>query len=312
MVLTVTPNSALDRVFLIEEWTPGEPIRVEHMVPAVGGKGLDASVSLSCQEIPSLALAFFAGETGRELLALLGRYAIRLFPIWASGETRVAHVIAERKHARHTHLTAGQMTISQIQQDAFFAQLRVLLAEASWMVGGGSLPAGLDTLFFAKSIAMADRAGVPSLVDTAATPLDPITAASPPTVLKMNRLEFEAAFGEKVAGRAELLEAGRDAREKHELPNLLITDGREGLYAFSAEGILHAQAPPQAVVNAAGAGDAVSGTLAHHLSRGASWPEALRQAAAVSAATVLTETTAECRIADVQRILPAVRVRRLL
>lgn len=47
MILSVTPNSALDRVIFIEEFRPGAVMRAPRTVEAVGGKGLDASVVLA-------------------------------------------------------------------------------------------------------------------------------------------------------------------------------------------------------------------------------------------------------------------------
>ncbi len=123
MILTVTLNSALDRIFFIEEWTPGLPIRIDQMVTAVGGKGLDAAVSLRCQGIPAAGVTFVAGAVGRELVELLESYGVKTIPIWVDGETRVAHVVAERAHKRHTHLIAGQMEIKPAHFDALFARL---------------------------------------------------------------------------------------------------------------------------------------------------------------------------------------------
>ena len=98
---------------------------------------------------------------------------------------------------------------------------------------------------------------------------------------------------------------------EYDLDNLVVSCGEKGLYALTVEGVFHAQAPRQIAVNGAGAGDAIAGTLPYRLSQGDSWVEALRYATAVAAATVLTEATAECRVADVERILPRVIVTRL-
>lgn len=310
MILTVTPNSALDRVFFIEEWTPGLPIRIDEMVTAAGGKGLDASVSLSCQGIPSVALTFLAGEIGRELEGVLTAYGIETAPIWVDGETRVAHVVAEQKHRRHTHLISGNLLITAAHMDAFLGELARRLESASWMVCGGSLPKGVGTSVYTKFVTLARAARVPSLIDTSALPIEPVLQARP-TILKMNRQEFEAAFGVRIATAEALLREGRKIREASRLENLVITCGQEGLYALTGEGAYLAQAPAQIAVNAAGAGDAVSGALAHMLGADARWPEALRRAAAVSAASVLTKATAECRMADVDRLLPQVTVQKV-
>ncbi len=310
MILTVTLNSALDRIFFIEEWTPGLPIRIDQMVTAVGGKGLDAAVSLRCQGIPAAGLTFVAGAVGQELVALLDGYGMKTIPIWVEGETRVAHVVAERTYKRHTHLIAGQMGIRPAHLDALFERLASELRQSSWMVGGGSLPKNVDTSSIARTVELANAAGVPSLIDTSALPIEPIMRARP-TILKINEVEFAAAFALQIPTPDTLLQEGQRVMESCGLENLVVTCGEKGLYALTAEGVFHAQAPPQIAVNAAGAGDAIAGTLPYRLAQGDSWAEALRYATAVSAATVLTEATAECRMADVERILPSVKVMQL-
>ncbi|MFN2134311.1 MAG: 1-phosphofructokinase family hexose kinase [Candidatus Promineifilaceae bacterium] len=311
MILTVTPNSALDRVFIIETWTPGRPLRIDHAVTAAGGKGIDVAVSLSCQGIPSRALCFLAGETGRRLEQLLVDYGIELLPVWVGGETRTAHVIVERQQERHTHLIAGSMRIEPDDLDTFLDILRRKLSEASWMVCGGSLPPALDSRFFAQIVELAHEKRVPSLVDTSSLPLEPVLAAAP-AVVKLNREELNVAFGSPLSDQEEIIGAGLDLIDRFSLKSLVITCGENGLYAFTGNAVYFAQAPAQKVVNAAGAGDAASGALVHNLALGRSWPEAVRRAAAVSAATVLTEATAECRMADISRILPQTTVSRIL
>lgn len=311
MILTVTPNSSLDRILFIEEWAPGMTTRIDYVVTAAGGKGLDASVSLGCQGIASVALTFVAGGVGRELVSMMLAYGVEAIPIWVDGETRVSYVVAERIQRRHTHITAGNLVVSPAHIKAFLTQLTICLKTSAWMVCGGSLPKDLDNQFYARLIELARAANVPSLVDTSHLPIEPILQARP-TILKMNQQEFENAFDVQVTDSEQLLHSGAQAVSAHDLQNLIITCGAEGILAITTEGAFHAQAPKQVPVNAAGAGDSVSGTLPHYLSQGAEWAEALRQAAAVSAASVLTEATAECRLEDVARILQEVTVTRLV
>ncbi len=285
-------------------------MRIDRQVTAVGGKGLDASVSLGCQGVKSTALTFVAGDIGRELVDRVSRYGVHVVPIWVEGETRLAHVIVERHPQQHTHLTSGRMIISAKDEEAFLRQLTLELQKVQWLICGGSLPKGMDTGFLAQVVERANEAGVKSLVDTSAVPIDPVLLARP-TLLKFNLEEFKAAFDLQINDFQTLIEDGIRLKTEHRLQNLLITCGQDGLYALIGHAVYHVQAASQAVVNAAGAGDAVSGTLAYRLMIGDSWPEALRQASAVSAATVLTEATAECNPDDIACILPTVKVKQL-
>jgi fructose-1-phosphate kinase PfkB-like protein len=126
--------------------------------------------------------------------------------------------------------------------------------------------------------------------------------ASKPSIIKMNKSEFQDTFSVKTPTIEKIVKKGRAILEKNNLPALVITCGGDGILAMLPGETLHAQSPAQVEVNAAGAGDAVSAGLVSRLAEGKSWKEALQWGSAAGAATVLTEATAECRLDDVQRI----------
>lgn len=303
--LTVTANPVLDKVLLVEEWQRGRPIHAQKLVTSVGGKGLDASVALRHLGQQTVGLHFSAGRAGHELLERLEDYGILPEAVWVNGETRTAYIIAEARHAMHTHIFSGGLEISPAQRQDFLARYRRHLGRARWVLTGGRLPATLETSFLGLLVEAAAQAGVPALVDSSGQPLLECLAARP-AVVKMNQDEFSQTFGGRRIETGGLKQAAAQVYQQHALSALVITCGAQGILAFTPQGCFHAHAPAQAVVNAAGAGDAASAALAWRLAQGESWPEALRWAAAVSAASVLTEGTADLRLEDATRILPQV------
>jgi tagatose 6-phosphate kinase len=154
---------------------------------------------------------------------------------------------------------------------------------------------------------LASEWDVETIVDCVGAPL--LAAASAqPTILKMNRAELAQSYGVTGETLSEVTRRVRALAGQKQLNNLVITCGADGILAVTRSGAFLATAPRQQEVNAAGAGDAVSGVLAWRLGQRESWPAALRQAAAVGAAVVLTERTAECRPEDVERLLAQVTV----
>ncbi|MEM3432738.1 MAG: hexose kinase [Candidatus Methanomethyliaceae archaeon] len=309
MILTLTPNSALDKVIFIEAWTPGKPMRTTQVVPCVGGKGLDASVTLACLGVETVALAFLAGENGRQLLRLAEQYGIRCEAVWADGETRLAHVIVERRYHRHSHIITGELQIRPEQMARFLECFRHWVRNAQWVICGGSIPPSALQDLYAHILREAEQVGVPVLLDAAG---QAVLAAAPhrPTLLKMNRDEFASTFGIQAATLEAWKAAAQQVYRDLHLNALVLTAGRDGLLALTPEGGYRVLVPKQKVVNAAGAGDAASAALAWRLSQGEAWSTALQWAGAVSSASVLTEATAECRMDDVRRLLPQVRVTR--
>lgn len=307
MFLTVTPDPVLDKVFIIEEWTPDTPMRALRTTTSVGGKGLDASVALSHLGQPSVGLAFLAGPTGIELAQLVEAYGIRLEAIWAGGVTRTAHLISEIKHSRTSHLFTGDLEIKGEHLDEFNRRFKAHLPQADWMICGGKVPQALPSEFFLPLVREAVETGIPVLIDSFSGYLRPVLAARP-TVVKMNRKEFEWTFGEPVENREGLRQAAEKVYRSHDLHTLVITCGEQGILGLTPEGAFQAIPPRLKAVNTAGAGDAASAAIAWRQASGDSWEETLRWAAAVSAAVVLTEGTADCRMEDIQNIYPQVRV----
>ncbi len=311
MILTVTANSALDEVIFIDEFRPTGVMRTQRVVDSVGGKGLDVSVALGSLGVSdSLAVGIVAGETGERLVRLLEHYGVRHDLLRVAGETRSAHVIVETSLHRHSHIITGGYRLSPADAEAFQDLCRRHLPGASWVVCAGSLPEGMPAGFYEQVTAMAREAGALTLVDCTGEPLRRAAAARP-AILKMNQHELAQTFGLAVDALPALLAGVGDLRRRLQLANVVITGGEEGMLAVTEGGCYLARAPRQEAINAAGAGDGASAALVWRLSQGETWPQALHWAAATSAAVVLTEATAHCRMEDVLRIYPQVSVRRI-
>jgi 1-phosphofructokinase family hexose kinase len=308
LILTVTPDPVLDRIFFIEEWKPGKLMKAYRTTTSVGGKGLDASVALSHLGQETTALAFLAGETGASLAELVKSYGIQLEAVWAGGETRTAHLIAEALHNRHSHLFSGGLSITRTQLEEFQQHFQRYLGQVDWVICGGILPPDLPDHFYGTLIQAAQEQGIPALIDCFGAFMHGALPARP-EVVKLNRHEFVQTF-DLPSGDLDLLAVQMEAvYVTHQINNLVVTCGAEGILARTDGGLLHAVPPALQAVNAAGAGDAASGVIAWRRALGDGWLETFHWAAAVSAAVVLTEGTGDCRQEDIQEIYPQVHTR---
>lgn len=310
MILTINANAALDRVIFIDRFTPSTVMRASRVVDSVGGKGLDASVVLQTIGAPNTAISFMAGPTGQLLAALLDRYGIQHDLVWVEGDTRVANVIVEQDFNRHSHIMTIGYCVSPDDCQRFLKKVETHASNAKWMILAGSLPGGAPPDLYAEAIRIGKQHGVRCLIDS---PGEPVRKAMRyhPDILKLNTEEFADTFGIRAGFPDELVACTRDLMAQHEIENVVITAGADGILAITPEKAYLAKAPRQTAVNAAGAGDSVSAVLAYRLSQGDGWDAALRLAAATSAAVVLTEGTADCRLEDIQSILPQVQVETL-
>jgi 1-phosphofructokinase family hexose kinase len=310
MILTLTAHSTLDRVIFIDEFRPQTAMRTTRMIDCVGGKGFDVSVTLRSLGIETLGVGVMAGQLGQTLQGLLEAYGIQHDLIWVKGETRLAHVIIEEKLARHSHIIVGLTPISEDVAELCLQKVANHLPQAAWLVMAGTLPPGAPNDLYRTAVELAHAAGKPTLVDCAGPAMLAAIAARP-TLVKLNWDEFVSTFAHPAERFDTLVVQAAALYQERGLAHLLITCGRDGMLAFTPEGAFHAFALPQQAVNAAGAGDATSAAIVWRQSLGDSWPETLRWAAAVSAASVRTPATAECRMEDVHELLLQVQVKKL-
>ncbi|OGO27200.1 MAG: hypothetical protein A2Z16_16325 [Chloroflexi bacterium RBG_16_54_18] len=314
MILTITANAALDRVIFIPEFQATTVMRAQRVRECVGGKGFDTSVVLQALGVSQLAMGFVAGEVGKRLRELLEAYSIPHDLVWVTGETRIAHVIVETSHQRHSHIITPGYKLSIQDQAKFMERFRQQVRQASWVVCAGSVPEHVPDDFYRTIVEVARQAGAQTLIDSSRAFVLQATPAKP-AILKMNRSEFGETFGETFGissdSMAELNHRARQIIDREDLPAIVITCGKDGILAITQQGSWLANSPRQQEVNAAGAGDAVSAVLAWRFSEKDDWPAALKMAAATSAAVVLTEGTADCRLEDVERIYQDTLVRQL-
>jgi tagatose 6-phosphate kinase len=264
MIVTVTPNLALDVTYEVPELRPGHAHRVRAVHSRAGGKGVNVARVLDSLGHDVMVLGLVGGPTGDAVRADLD----------ASGLPHDLVPSAEETRRTVTVVAGGEATLlrepgSVIGADEW-AALESRIPDADVLVISGSLPPGVD----ADAVARLAARDIPVIVDTSGEPLR--RAAPYAWAVKPNAEELAAVTGtdDPVAG-AQMLGAR----------TVVVSLGAEGLLAITGEEV-HRVPPPRVVTgNATGAGDAVVAALA--AGAGSPWPDLLGDAAALSAAAVL-------------------------
>ncbi len=306
MILTVTPNTALDRVLFLGELARNRRNQAGEVVEAMGGKGCNAALVLRELGEEAVATGLAGGEAGRRMEGLLRRGRVTPDFVWTGGETRVNTVLIETRNGGHTTVCAGGLTPGPDAPSALCTWIERWSSAADAVVIAGSLPEGWPPEHYGALVRAATRAGRPVVVDAAGAALTAALGAGPLTAIKPNQEELEG-----LAGPAPTL-AGRLAAVRELLhrgtQRVLASFGPEGALLASERGAWWADGLPVPVVNPAGAGDGMTACLALAAARGWDEPETLRWAIAVSAAIVTTRGTAEIRPEDAVAHMDSVRV----
>ncbi|GAA4632375.1 1-phosphofructokinase family hexose kinase [Actinoallomurus vinaceus] len=264
MIVTVTPNLALDVTYELPELLPGETHRVENVHARAGGKGVNVARVLHTLGHDVLVIGLAGGATGTALRADLDAAGLAHDLVPIAGETRRTVTVVAGGDA--TLLNEPGPTITPEE----WAALEARIPDADVVVISGSLPPGVP----ADAVARLARRDVPVIVDTSGEPLR--HAAPYAWAVKPNADELA-----ELTGTDDPVAAARSLGA----PAVVVSLGAEGLLAVVGDDV-HRAAPPQVVSgNPTGAGDAVVAALAAGI--GSPWPSLLKDAAALSAAAVL-------------------------
>ncbi|GAA1978725.1 hexose kinase [Catenulispora subtropica] len=288
MIVTVTLNPALDITYTVPELRTGTTHRPQ-VIAQAGGKGVNVARTLHALGRETVAVLPLGGFDGEAVRAELETAGVPHLAIPISGATRrtVTVVETESPHGLATGFNEAGPELTAEEWAEIRAAVASLLETAtldtaSVLVLSGKLPRGLADDAYTGLITLAAGLGVPTILDTEGAALLAGLAAHP-AIVKPNAHELLDATGldDPARAAAELLKLGAGA--------VVSSDGPAGLTALTPDGAWTARPPRIDGGNPTGAGDATVAALAVGLADGTPWPETLADAAALSAATVLTD-----------------------
>jgi 1-phosphofructokinase family hexose kinase len=306
MIVTLTPNTTIDHTVFIPAYQPGKTIRATRSLFSTGGKPTDASFILGELGIPSLALGFAAGSTGRQVEALLRGRGATVDYIQVNGESRLNTVIVTEDGNAQTTLTTSTLEVLPEHIAALWPRYEAALEQASIVVTGGTLPKGVEPDFYEQAIRRARAKNIPLIFDAAQPNLSAGLKAAP-TFIKPNADELAELLGEPVSTMQAAYRVGRTILDQYGAAPIM-TFGGEGALAVLPGRAYRIPPLKITVSSAAGAGDAVLAGLAASIERGQPIEEGLRLGFAAAAAVCLLPGTADCHRSDVERLLPQIEL----
>ena len=304
MILTITPNPALDVTYDVERLVPRESHRVLSVQELAGGKGINVASVLHLLGLDVLATGVVGGPTGEQVRADLDRRGIPHRFARAASPTRRTTTVVSREDGEATAFNEPGRPWPDDAWTALLDHVGALLDEhpVRVLVASGSLPPGVPEHAFADLTRVGREAGVAVIVDASRAALLAALPAAP-DVVKPNRDEL---FG--VTGVDDPIEGAKMLQEKG-AQHVVVSLGADGLVAVAPSGaVVRARLGDRLRGNATGAGDAAVAALAHALASGAAWASGVADAVAWSAAAVLQPTAGFVDLEDIDRLRAAVRV----
>lgn len=306
-VITVTPNPALDRTLRVDALAFGGIARVQGVQEDPGGKGINVSRVLRHFGCSTTALGFLGGPTGRRLAEALRELTIDADFIAIPGETRTNLTVTDGEHELKVNEPGPSVPPPAV--DALIARVRQHARNSLAVVLAGSLPPGVPPEVYAELIRVIREEGAKPVLDTAGAPLAH-GAAARPYLIKPNRREAEALLGMSLDTDEALREAARRL-SGYGISVIAISLGARGAVCACGKEMWLAECPPVTVASTVGAGDALLACLLLALLDGQGPPTALWIGTAAGVASATLSGSRVCTSADLNRMLPHVRVRPL-
>lgn len=299
MIYTVTFNPALDYVVRLSQLVPGTVNRTEEESLQCGGKGINVSTVLKALGVPSVALGFAAGFTGRALVDSLTEQGIaNEFVTLPAGLSRIN---VKLKTGQETEINGRGPDIDPESLEVLCRRLDRLTGE-DMLVLAGSIPASLPSDIYERILERVKPTGCAAVVDATGDLLARVLPYRP-FLIKPNHLELGELCGVTLSPQdtPAVTAAARTLQERG-ARNVLVSMAGDGALLVTEDGqILRQAAAKGKVLNSVGAGDSmVAGFLAGWQSTG-DYAHALRLGTAAGGATAFSVALATRQ--EIDRVL---------
>lgn len=288
MVYTVTFNPAIDYVVHVEDLRVGSINRMSSEKICCGGKGINVSLVLRELGIPSRALGFVAGFTGRAIEEELAQSGVETdFVHLKKGHTRIN---VKLRSTQETDINSGGPEITQGEIELLYEKLDGL-RDGDTLVLAGSVPDGLSSDTYKDILAHLSGKSVKAVVDATGDMLLNVLEYGP-FLVKPNHHELGEVFGADLSDIDEIICYARKLQEMGAV-NVLVSMAEKGAVLVDAHGAVHRCGVCKGrAVNTVGAGDSmVAGFIAGSLD--GDYEYALKLGTAAGGASAFSDGLAE-------------------
>jgi 6-phosphofructokinase 2 len=306
VIATVTLNPSLDEHIVVDRLVVEEANRWVKLRRYAGGKGIDVSRAIHEMGGMTVAYGFIGGGNGRVIEILLDEEGVLFSFTPINQETRANFIITDMTTSQQTRIDAPGPRVSKRAIERFRKKLKQIRPKPNMMTLGGSVPPGVPVGIYRDIIAECRENRVKTILDADGQWLIEGIKARP-YLIKPNVREAETLLGRPLATEQSIIEAALDLVATG-IEVVIISRGKDGIIAAGKKSVFKAVPPPVRVKSQVGAGDCTIAGLALKLAYGESLKDACRLGVAMGTAAVLTPGTELCHRADVEKLLPKIKV----
>ncbi len=306
MIITVTLNPAVDKIYWVDHLKVGEVTQEEFLTRAVssdtsaGGKGVNISILLARLGVENVAMGLVGGDTGHIVVRDLREEGVTTNFVWVNGETRTNVTVLE-KGREHIPILIDEAGPPVSPQDIsrFLRRFKRMLHRATWVVLAGSLPPGIDPDLCRTLADLAKGAGAKVVISASGCALSSALHAIP-YLVKPDTREHVALEDVALTTHEQIITAGRQVVNTG-VEIVIISHEVTGDIAITKDGTweISAEVKTSQLKNLLGADDVFLGGILHKLDRGEPLEQALRFG---MAAGIVSAESREKIVTDKDRI----------
>jgi 6-phosphofructokinase 2 len=306
-ILTITLNPALDLATSVDGIVPGPKLRCTPPLVDPGGGGVNVSRVIKRLGGGTLAIIAAGGAVGEEVLTCLKREGIHCLVIQIAGNTRQSLVVTDDRLGNQFRFILPGPTLSETEVSHVLDRITEATPQSGFVVLSGSQPNGVPADFPELLSERILSRTAKLCVDTTGPAIDHLITnpTIPPYLLRLDRVETEAASGKPLLS---IEEAGAFARSliSRSVASLVVLGrGEEGSVAVTSDCAHFCKAAEVSVKSTTGAGDSFMGAMVLSLSRNEGTERALQWGVAAASAAVMTDASQLCIPEMVAQILPS-------
>jgi 1-phosphofructokinase family hexose kinase len=277
MIVAAGLTPAWQQIMRSGQFRVGEVNRAEEVHWCASGKVLNVAVALAHLEEPCQAVALLGGAPRAAIDREFDALGIARQWVQSQAATRVCTTILDDASGQTTELVENAGPVAAAELDEFARVYARSVVDASAIVLTGSLPTGTPKDFYRTLL---EHTACPVVLDARGEEL--LQALDQrPLVVKPNREELAITLGRSLDSTGELLSAMRELNQRG-ADWVVVSQGKEAIWATSAGKAFRLQPPTVPVVNPIGSGDCLAAGMGSGIASGLSLLDAIRLGAAAA------------------------------
>ncbi len=315
MILTVSPNTSTDRVYVVSGFKSGATLRSHLSFDQAGGSGAHVSGVVVQLGGSSTAIVVLGGGNGLRWRRAASRQGIDYRAVEIEAENRSSVVVVDKQLGLVAEIIDEGPQLKGHEHVLLLELLERELPRASLVVLSGSLPPGMPPDLYLRAIEMARAMGKKVIIDSHSRPME-IALAGRPWMVKVNLEEFEALLGRSTGDMQDRVTEATLFAAQHGVEVLLLSMAAGGALLVCGGRAWHIPVPqvPRCLpggkgINPVGCGDAMVGAFAWAYERTGDLVLAARWGVAAAHVNLGKYEVPSCPLAEVEAMLPLVEWR---